>query len=77
MLFLRKDDMLKAIKLVNNNNGEFDIANVTVRSKGAVFNLGKDDSFNVKYGLLILNGNGCSFKLIWIFIYLSLPKFQL
>ena len=57
-----KDDMLKAIKLVNNNNGEFDIANVTVRSKGALFNLGKDDSFNVKYGLLILNGNGCSFK---------------
>ena len=62
MLFLRKDDMLKAIKLVNNNNGEFDSANVTVRSKGALFNLGTDDSFNVKYGLLILNGNGCSFK---------------
>ena len=55
-----KNDLLNAIKLVNNNNGEVDVANVTVN--GNNFNLGKDDRFVVKYGLLVLNGNGCTFK---------------
>ena len=55
-----KNDLLNAIMLVNNNNGEVDVANVTVN--GNNFNLGKDDRFVVKYGLLVLNGNGCTFK---------------